>query len=143
MLIEKGTGNVFINNSLSIGAGAIIPGSLLTLQASSTTAPALEINQGAIKVTGAGVGTNTPVFIHQATPGNISLNSTTIDHPLTNGDPNAILIITPNWNPGEVGGTYNAHSIGVFYSGGKWIIFNQDSVAMPVNAAFNVLVVKP
>jgi len=41
------------------------------------------------------------------------------------------------------GGTYNNHPIGVYYNGAKWTIFNQDLGAMPVNAAFNVLIVKP
>jgi hypothetical protein len=29
----------------------------------------------------------------------------------------------------------------VFYSGGKWLIFNEDLAAMPVGAQFNVLVI--
>ena len=108
----------------------------------------LMLENGGIRVDGAGLGTSTPVFIHQATAGNITCGSshcTEIDHPLTNGDPNAILIVTQNWNPGGVGDTYNAHPIGVYYSAGtaRWMVFNQDWAAMPVNAAFNVLVVKP
>ena len=43
-------------------------------------------------------------------------------------------------NPGGVCGVYDNHPIGVWYYGGKWAIFNQDRVAMPVNAAFNVFV---
>jgi hypothetical protein len=79
-------------------------------------------------------------FVHIATAANISSNWTVIDHPSTNGNPNAILIVTPNWNPGSVGNTYNNHPIGVWYTGGKWAIFNQDLAAMPAGAAFNVLV---
>ena len=103
----------------------------------------LEISTGAIRSIGAGLGTSTPVFIHRATAANINANTTTIDHPLCNNDPNAILIVTPNWNPGGVA-TYNNHQIGVYYTGTlRWAIFNQDLAAMPVGAAFNVLVVKP
>ena len=83
------------------------------------------------------------VFVHKATAANTSGHITTIDYPLTNNKPNAILLVTPNWNPGNVGGTYNDHPIGVYYTGGKWRIFNQDFAAMPPNAAFNVIVPRP
>ncbi|MEO8135007.1 MAG: hypothetical protein ABI831_13620 [Betaproteobacteria bacterium] len=135
-----------------VGIGTTAPAAKLDIKGSSATDVALQISNGAIKVAGAGLGTSTPVFIHRATAGNIACatpasSCTTIDHPLTNGDPNAILIVTPNWNPGGLGGTYNNHPIGVYYEDfaavKKWRIFNQDLVAMPVNAAFNVLVVKP
>jgi hypothetical protein len=110
---------------------------------SGVTGTALKIETGAIKVAGASLGSGTPVFIHRAISGaNIVGHYTRIDHPLTNGDPNAILIVTPNWNPGGVGGVANNHSIGVFYKDGRWAIFNQDSAAMPDKAAFNVLIVK-
>src|SRR5581483_4118306 len=138
-----------ITRNGNVGVGTTSPGSLLTLRASTTTAPALEINQGAIKVKGAGVGTNTLAFIHQATAANIaaapcgSSQCTLIDHPLINDDPNAILIVTPNYTPpGVAGYVYNNHPIGVCFCGTHWVIFNQDTAAMPVNAAFNVLVVK-
>jgi len=101
---------------------------------------------GALRVAGAGIGASTPVFIHRATAANINANVTTIDHPHCNGNPNAILIVTQNFNPGGVGGTYNNSAIGVFYNPftNRWTIFNQDTGAfIPVNAAFNVLVFKP
>ncbi|RMF48484.1 MAG: hypothetical protein D6755_03790, partial [Anaerolineae bacterium] len=79
-------------------------------------------------------------FVHKAASGNIYGNNTVIDNSLTNNNPNAIVMVTPNYNPGGVGGTDNIHNIGVFYNGGKWAIFNQDSASMPVDAAFNVLV---
>jgi hypothetical protein len=122
---------------------AWVASSFASLEASagSVTEAALLIRRGSIKVSGAGVGSSTPAFIHRATVANSSGNSTAIDHPLCNDEPNAILIITPNWNPGGTGGTYNNHSTGVFYSGGRWRIFNQDLAVMPANAAFNVLVI--
>lgn len=80
-----------------------------------------------------------------ATASNIVSNFTYIDHPLANGNPNAQLQVTQNWNPGGIGGTYNASNIGVWYdtSAQKWAVFNQDLAAMPVNAAFNVAVSSP
>lgn len=80
------------------------------------------------------------VFVHTATAGNISGNWTMIDHPLLNNNPNALVLVTQNFNPGGVGGTYNNKHIGVWYTGTKWAIFNQDLAAMPVNASFNVVV---
>lgn len=84
-----------------------------------------------------------PAFVHRATSSNRSNNWTEIDHPLTNGNPQAIILVTPNLNPGgSVLGTYNNHAIGVFYrpSAQRWAIFNQDLAVMPAGAAFNVLI---
>ncbi len=82
------------------------------------------------------------VFIHRATSDNIFPDegqSTYLDNPLTNGNPNAFLLVTPSWT-----GKYNNHPIGVYYHPGhkQWAIFNQDRAAMPVGAEFNVAVMK-
>ena len=82
------------------------------------------------------------IFVHRATPENISANSTYLDNPLINSNPNAVLYVTQNWNPGgSEGGTYNDHPVGVWYDTNreKWAVFNQDRAAMPDGAAFNVL----
>ncbi|MBA2374746.1 MAG: serine/threonine protein kinase [Rubrobacter sp.] len=82
------------------------------------------------------------MFVHRATPESTSDNTTYLDDPLTNGEPDAFLLATQNWNPGEDGGTYNDHPVGVWYDSGRgqWAIFNQDLAEMPENAAFNVVV---
>jgi len=82
-------------------------------------------------------------FVHTATATNTSGSSTYIDHPLTNENPNAIVLVTQNWNPGGISGVYNDHPIGVWYSNSakKWSIFNQDIAAMPDGADFNVMVI--
>ena len=82
------------------------------------------------------------VFVHRATTENVSANSSYIDDPSTNDNPDAVLTVTQNWNPGGDGGTYNAHPIGVWYdaSAEKWAIANEDRAAMPKGAAFNVVV---
>jgi hypothetical protein len=98
---------------------------------------------GTVRVAGAGIGTATPVFIHRATAANIAGHVTIIDHPHCNNDPNAILIITPNYNPSGTGSVYNNHPVGVYYAANRWRIFNQDFGVMAENAAFNVLVAKP
>ncbi len=74
-------------------------------------------------------------FSHRATTSNIAQNWTVIDHPKTNNNPNAVILVTQNWK-----GTYNPKAIGVWYTRGKWAIFNQDKSAMPSGANFNVLV---
>ena len=67
-------------------------------------------------------------FIHKASKSNIKMNYTTLSHPSCDGNPNAILTVTPNWK-----GVYNSHSVGVWYSNGMWTIYNEDKALMPIN----------
>jgi hypothetical protein len=113
----------------------------VVIQATNT---ALELRGGgALKVVGAGVNTATPVFTHRAAAGNITGSETRIDHPLCNGRNNAILIITYNFNPAGIAGTRNDRPFGLYYTGTRWAIYNLDGTAMPVGAAYNVLVFNP
>ena len=82
------------------------------------------------------------VFVHRATPANTVKNGTYVDSLLTNQNPDAVLSITPNWNPGGGAGIYNNHPVSVRYDTeeAKWVILNQDLGAMPEGAAFNVAV---
>ena len=57
----------------------------------------------------------------------------------TDGDPNAVVLTTPNWNPGGVGGTYESAAPGVYFDGSGIDVFNEDTSTMPVGAAFNAL----
>lgn len=85
------------------------------------------------------------IFVHRATSENTLENWTRVDHQLINDNPNAILFVTQNWNPGGGwSGTYNDHPIGVWYHPylQKWTIFNQDQEALPPGAAFNVAALK-
>jgi hypothetical protein len=123
----------------------------------NTTGTALSIKKGAFEVAGAGVGTSTTVFIHQAhySGGNANMcnsnSATVINHPLTNGDPNAILIVTVNG--GTMGSAVAPPSpeMVVLYDannqcgyGQRWLIINFAwGNAIPDNAKFNVMVVKP
>lgn len=106
---------------------------------SSKSASVVETAQGAFSAAASVPGVR---FVHTATAANINGHYTYVDHPLTNDNPNAILLVTQNWNPGGVGGIYNDHPIGVWYSSSakKWAVFNQDFAAMPTGAAFNVLI---
>jgi hypothetical protein len=85
------------------------------------------------------------VLVHRAEPSNVVGNWTYLDHQLLNGDPNAILLITQNWNPGGgEHGKYNEHPVGVWYDPRqhRWAIFNQDIEDMPSEAAFNVAILE-
>ncbi len=104
---------------------------------------ALTIGSGAIHVTGAGTNsTTTAAFIWVANSSNSGANYTIVNNTLCNGDPNAILIVTPNLSPQGTTTVYNNHPIGVWYNGSKWEIFEQDESAVPAGAAFNVLIIK-
>jgi hypothetical protein len=100
---------------------------------------ALQVNNGAIRLT----GTNKAAFIHTATAANkLSANGTDVSNPMCDNDPNCILLVTQKLNSVTI--TYNNASIGVYYNTirGKWEIFNENNVAIPDNAQFNVLVIK-
>jgi len=101
---------------------------------------ALEVNNGGIKTSGA----IRFAFIHTVTTLNRLLSSgvivaTLIDHPMSNNDPNAILIVTPRIDDGisttgPVVVQYNES-----YNG--WFIWKQ-SGSMPLGSKLNVLVIK-
>src|SRR5579859_2005464 len=77
-------------------------------------------------------------YIHFAAPANSAADYTQLDNTSFNGNPNAVLMVTPNWNPGGIGGIYDNHPLGVFYSAPFWYIFHEDLTPIPNGAAFNV-----
>jgi len=84
-------------------------------------------------------GSRPAAFVHIATTGpsgNIAGTLSTIDNPLTNNDPNAILIITPVGSAPVPAGVFYDNSMG------RWRIVRNDGYGMPGGAAFNVLVIK-
>ena len=96
------------------------------------------------KVTGAGVNSNTMAFVHETTVTSVSGNLSVIDHPLLNGDANAIVVVTHNANPGGGSSTALDQAYGVQYTGSAWAIFLEDGIqTMPTGVYFNVLVIKP
>jgi hypothetical protein len=97
LMIKYGSGYV--------GIGTIHPETRLDV-AGTTRTTALEVDGGAIHVRGAGPNTSTAVFIHVPTMSNSrcdavgnACHETTINHPFANGDPNAILFVTPSGTP--------------------------------------------
>jgi hypothetical protein len=81
-------------------------------------------------------------FVHYARLDNTVGNRTYLDNPLIIGEPDALLRVTQNWNPGGDGGVYNDHPIDVLYEADirKWAIYNRDGAPMPDGAAFNIAV---
>lgn len=79
-------------------------------------------------------------FRHVSTAANTVGRFTEIDSGSTNNVPGYIVLATQNWSAGS--GIYNAHPIGLVYSGAtsRWQIANLDSggATMPANAGFNV-----
>lgn len=82
------------------------------------------------------------MYVHTATSENISFAATRLDHPLLNGNPNAIILIAHNWNGMGAPGVYNNHVSGVWYreSDSRWYIFNEDYTEHVVGAKYNVFI---
>lgn len=86
-------------------------------------------------------------FVHQATASTITGNYTEIDHPLLNGNPDAVFVLNhvfdhPDATNSMVGCN---HTLGTWYksSTSRWTIFTEDAAAFPVNAAFSVALQLP
>jgi hypothetical protein len=57
-----------------------------------------------------------------------------IDNSAANNNINALVFTTPKWI-----GTYNVHPVGVWYSGGRWTVFNENQQEMKLNNDFNIV----
>jgi hypothetical protein len=81
-------------------------------------------------------------FVHRAGVLNTANNYTYLDNELTNGEPDAVLSVTQNWNPGGGRGVYNDHPVDTVYDAKlkKWAVFNRDGAPMPKGASFNIAV---
>ena len=101
----------------------------------------------ALRAPGAGINTGGFAFTHRATAGSITgaaSHITRLDHPLCNGDANAILIVTHNWSADISASLYHPQVVGVYYDGTRWNIFHEDNAtAMQAGDAFNVMIIKP
>lgn len=74
-------------------------------------------------------------YAHIAKTSNISGNSTIIDNTNTNGNPNAKIFVTPEYNSSN-------KNIGVWYNSStqKWAIFNQDQTAINPNSKYYIVI---
>lgn len=104
---------------------------------------ALDIQGGAVRVSGSA----RPGFVHVCTAENrMSPNSSELNNPLVNDDPNAIIIVTHNIPTAADGDTtvYNSSPVGVQYVTGRrrWRIVNENGTPIAVDSRFNVWVIK-
>lgn len=72
--------------------------------------------------------------LQTATGTNVSADNTFISNSKTTGNPNAVALETPNWDPNGAGGTYDPAPTGVWWSDikGMAAVFNEDQSAMPL-----------
>ena len=79
-------------------------------------------------------------FVERLSSAPSGANGTYLDHPLLNGEPEAVVSVTQNWNPGGGSGVYNDHPVGLDYDTGRgrWLVYNTDLAPMKEGAAFNV-----
>jgi hypothetical protein len=136
------------SGSIGVFGQALSPGTIgVEAQGNfASNSIALSISGGAIQVQGAGIGTGTAAFVQVCTTNNqTAAHRTTIDNPQCNGNPNAILLVTHNYNPGNSGPNLETHPFSVYYNSGtsKWEIYQDDFATMAVGTAFNVLIVRP
>ena len=81
-------------------------------------------------------------FLHATAAGTSHISW--IDHPATNGQPGADLIVTPNYEgDGSNPGVPYPHPFGTWYFGSGWSVFSEDLAAMPPYVDFDVFVPAP
>ena len=152
-------GDVF--EALNTGTGSALAGT------NFGTGPALRIGGGSFAVAGAGIGSGTTAFIFEVdtaafgSGGNLCggvPSIAVIDHPMLNGDPNAMVLITARENaPSSLGPAFPAPSasggaVSAFYlSGGicsaaaatnHWAVRDKSGEALVNVSQYSVFIIK-
>lgn len=130
------------------GKSASFSGAGVRAEGAGPLGTALDIRSGSIRVAGAGPGTSTPAFIHVATQANSNncdgsgcfCYATRIDHPLCNGDPSAILLVTVNGRAGS--GSTLLQRVEYDVGEARWYIHVFFDEYFCAGQKFNVLVIK-
>jgi hypothetical protein len=79
---------------------------------------------------------------HTTDAQNITSNRTALNIPAINNNPDALVFVTTVW---PLSGNKNNHHVGVYYSGGKWYVYNETNgttqvgFEMPEKVGFNVV----
>lgn len=145
--------------SLALGVGAIAamlfgrefagthvgPGEMSTLEGSKLETTGLtRSSEGSATPPSAESGSDESdyeaSFVHKAAEANSRGDYTYISDPGIDGDPNAIVMVTPlSSKKSSEDDAYN-HHVGVWYEPGarRWAIFNQDRAVVPAGATFRV-----
>lgn len=79
-------------------------------------------------------------FVHRSDEKNSQGDYTYLSDPAIDGDPNAVVLVTPTPDQGSTGDGIYDHNVGVWYvpQAQRWAIFNQDRVAVPAGTTFQV-----
>jgi hypothetical protein len=95
----------------------------------------------------------TAAFFHVVAATNTCADSTVINHPSANGNPNAVIAVTYNAGTTSGNGVFVGRGpLAVFYddagacAAGRWIIYaieNTDHAQFAIGQRFNVIVVTP
>lgn len=91
-------------------------------------------------VTNLKIGGAPASFLHLTSDDNTGIQTSTITHPLTDNNPNAILFVKHLYIDGS-SAVYVNKEVGVYYSGTKWNVFIEEQTQMPFNATFVVAVI--
>jgi sortase A len=81
-------------------------------------------------------------FVHRSDENNSRGDYTYLSDPSINGDPNAVVLVTPIPDQESSGDGIYDHNVGVWYEpqAQRWAIFNQDRTAVPAGTTFQVVV---
>jgi hypothetical protein len=84
-------------------------------------------------------------FVHRADPENSQGDYTYIKNPNTDGNANAVVLVSSAAAPAGSGTARYGHNIGVWYEpeARRWAIFNQDRGPVPAGATFELVVPQP
>ena len=119
-----------------LGYSVNASGPAIKAQCIGTSGTAIELNNGAIKVS----GTERAVFQHITNGANIVGNLTIIPASTFANSATDMLVVTSVYDASNP--VYITFAFQTYWNGANWCIINPTGGAMPINAKFNVLVVK-
>jgi hypothetical protein len=81
-------------------------------------------------------------FVHRSDEKNSRGDYTYLSDPSIDGEPNAVVLVTPTPDQKSTGNGIYDHNVGVWYEpqAQRWAIFNQDRAAVPAGTTFQVVV---
>jgi LPXTG-site transpeptidase (sortase) family protein len=81
-------------------------------------------------------------FVHRSDEKNSRGDYTYLSDPSIDGNPNAVVLVTPTPDMGSTGDGIYDHNVGVWYEpqAQRWAIFNQDRAVVPAGTTFQVIV---